>query len=1161
MRRRDFLTFGARSVVAFSTYPFFSGIRLTAQAAPSWPDEATRFRNWADPALGAQTSASSHHSDPPWGYVPDNVFGDNPHLGWQTHSEASGAWMEIRFPEPRSVKEIWILANPIPFDILGQDAYMMINARTSIRAAPRTIQASFSNNRSYQLRLLPTDYFQILPLPMLEKTSSVRITVKEVWPNGHESETGIGKIRVFSEAHLFSFDLAMHSMYDVQNGCPVQAATLRVINPGDAIPNPHILVSQNDKSLLAAPLQPIPAHACSEQRIWIPAPYEDCEYRVRLFTATVALGSEQVVRLQRYRSYFDRGSFGILCTNHNDLGWLDTPEKTADYRASELILPALQLMRTYPEFTYSMESTAYLMEFLERHPDKRDEMAAMMQQRRFTWGASYVQLLQLSAGPEKLVRQFYFGRRWLKKTFPGVDTHFYMQTDPPSMSLQMPQLLAKAGIHYCLLGRFPFGFFNWQSPDGSSVLTRGYRYSLGPLLNPKDNSGWLQFAEERTGYYQENHLPRMFVYDYTVDYLPPQPDIVPYVRRENKRMEAFAAAWNAHFAGDQSRSIQPPKLSFSTPEEFLDKFAAEPLNLTTLRGEWPLAWAYYDEPSNREALLRGRHAHNNLLAAERLYAGLGSIQGFPDYPAHDFEEAWKCNVWPDHGWGGNHGILTDKAYSDSYTRSKTISEEILRKLDQKLAPMLPPGKITEIPVAVYNPLSWPRSDLVAFQVGLPEHWQGWVVVDSDGKPVPCEFTEVPDKKGAHDITFLARDIPSVGYRCFFVREAASSPRASELIRGDEIENEFFHIVFGPGGIRRFYDKRRKWEVLQTDKFYGGEILQFTAPGNAWEDQESVGELDVDRTANQNFRLSQVSRTSLGVTAVGEADFGSFSLRQHFHLYAELDRVDVECEILHWNGAKARELRIAFPINIPGARLSYEVPFGAVEIEKDELDVSLLPSSEDSAFSAEYYGGNHALRFREAINWIDASSPNFSSYGCLIASDSTVHVFRDETAAPVSYPVLQHVLLSDRKSLAWNPEYSYSQEGDHRYRISLLPHGGNWRERYREAIGFNYRLVAFVGRNTTNERPLPDVLSLLEISPRNLIMTAMKKSEDDDRILIRFYEAEGNSSLAQVRLSTPIRHAWKANLIEEDETALEPYVDGSLRFPVGAWEIVTLKVAV
>ncbi len=227
-----------------------------------------------------------------------------------------------------------------------------------------------------------------------------------------------------------------------------------------------------------------------------------------------------------------------------------------------------------------------------------------------------------------------------------------------------------------------------------------------------------------------------------------------------------------------------------------------------------------------------------------------------------------------------------------------------------------------------------------------------------------------------------------------------------------------------------------------------------------------------------------------------------------------------------------------------------------------MDFSQLPSNVDSQFFPKIYGGDHALSFREAINWIDASSPDYSKTGCLAASDSTVHIFRDETNQPVSYPVLQHVLLSTRKSLAWNPEYWYTQKGSHFYRMALFPHSGNWRSRYREAIGFNYRLIAFVGAESASASgpSLSESQSFLRIEPDNLVVTAMKKGEDDDRIVIRFYEAEGNESTAHVRLPAPILRAWKTSLIEEDESAIQPLHDGSLEFTVRPWEIVTIKVA-
>ena len=75
----------------------------------------------------------------------------------------------------------------------------------------------------------------------------------------------------------------------------------------------------------------------------------------------------------------------------------------------------------------------------------------------------------------------------------------------------------------------------------------------------------------------------------------------------------------------------------------------------------------------------------------------------------------------------------------------------------------------------------------------------------------------------------------------------------------------------------------------------------------------------------------------------EAAFKNFKLRESFHLYHGLPRVDVETEILGWDGQRDRELRVVFPINLDDARLSYEVPFGTVEIGKDELDFSPAPS--------------------------------------------------------------------------------------------------------------------------------------------------------------------------------------------------------------------------
>jgi alpha-mannosidase len=70
---------------------------------------------------------------------------------------------------------------------------------------------------------------------------------------------------------------------------------------------------------------------------------------------------------------------------------------------------------------------------------------------------------------------------------------------------------------------------------------------------------------------------------------------------------------------------------------------------------------------------------------------------------------------------------------------------------------------------------------------------------------------------------------------------------------------------------------------------------------------------------------------------------------------------------------------------------------------------------------------------------------------------------------------------------------------------------------------------------------------------------MKKCEDDDSTVLRFYEGEGRAVKARVRMPQPIQQAWKTNLVEEEPESLPLAADGAVELEVGPWEIVTMKV--
>jgi len=1171
MDRRNFLKTGGAAGLAWIAAGGLAEVVASSRtlAAPQAGNDENP--NWASEAFKPKAQASSYFADPPWGYLPQNIFNDDDHSGWEADEQLAGAWVQIDFATPHIVRELWVLGRPLARDVVGSDPYLATFSRTQFYAFPRRIQCILSDGFGITAQLRDADWYQIVRFPSAGTSKFVRIRIEDVWGRPGALETGIAKVKVFPQLHQRAFEIDMHAMYDVHNGRPVQTATLEITNPDAAIEGARLSIFEKGGAPVEVPLATIPASTVSRQQVWIPAPLAGGEMEFKIVDGTSGFGSSRPLKISPFKSYFDGGIFAIHCTCHNDLGWLDTQQKTGDFRSEKIILPALELLKEYPEFRYSMESPVYLMEFLERHPERREEIAGYMRDRRFAWGASYVQCLEVHVGPEKLVRQFYYGRGWLRKNFPGVDSHTYFKTDPPGLTIQMPQILRKAGVKYLLQGRMPFGFYWWQGLDGSVIFTYGLTATpLSDPLDAKSNEGWLKFAQQREYYYQPRELPHDLIYDYWFDYLVPQPELPPYVRNQNEAMQKVATLWN--HASSSDHQIHPPRMTFTSAEEFFDEFTQHDLSLTTLSGDWPLNWAYYDEPSHREGLLAGRRAHNCLLTAERIYAALSLSLGFQDYPQKTFEEAWRANCWPDHGWGGNKGVITDAVFVASYQKSSQLADGLLSGAGTKLAAATKPGGESGPSFVVFNPLNWERTDLAEVPFEMPAGWEGFSVIDEQGENVPYEIVDraamragdAPPAAGgtpALRFVFVSRAVPSLGYRTYTLKPA---PRAAGFtpLSGDVAENSFFKVTFGAGGMKSLYDKRRDWEVFKTGKFDAGEVIQLTALGYAWDDPQDISMADFDQTSRHPFSFKSFTRTPVRVTAIREAEFEHFRLRQLLHLYHALDRIDLELELLDWDGQKERELRVVFPINLDKARITYEVPFGKVELGQDELDFSLLPADPlRTWFEQVPYGAKHELRYREATNWIDASDAHYLGHGCLSASDTTVHLFADDTDHPISQPLLQHVLLCSRKSQAWNPLNWFTQKGTHRYRVSVMPHGANWRTRYREAIGFNYPLAAFLTQEGTPTNGTGGASgSFLQLEPANLVITALKKSEEGEQVVLRFYEAEGFGCEAHLRFSKPIAHAWQANLIEDKEEYLPLEKSGSLRLAVKPWEIMTLVLS-
>jgi alpha-mannosidase len=115
----------------------------------------------------------------------------------------------------------------------------------------------------------------------------------------------------------------------------------------------------------------------------------------------------------------------------------------------------------------------------------------------------------------------------------------------------------------------------------------------------------------------------------------------------------------------------------------------------------------------------------------------------------------------------------------------------------------------------------------------------------------------------------------------------------------------------------------------------------------------------------------------------------------------------------------------------------------------------------------------------------------------------------------------------------SPEWPdpHADEGQHEFTYSLYPHGGTWRDAgsVRQGYELNYRLVSMNAEE--HEGALAPEHSFLQVEPQNVVVTALKKAEDDDALILRFYEWAGKETDVRLHLPPGAQTASETDLME------------------------------
>jgi len=241
--------------------------------------------------------------------------------------------------------------------------------------------------------------------------------------------------------------------------------------------------------------------------------------------------------------------------------------------------------------------------------------------------------------------------------------------------------------------------------------------------------------------------------------------------------------------------------------------------------------------------------------------------------------------------------------------------------------------------------------------------------------------------------------------------------------------------------------------------------------------------------------------------------------QRVHLYPGIHRIDFEL-IIDWQG-KNKMVKVAFPLNVQNDSAAYEIPYGTIE----------RPSLGEE---------------QVAQKWVDISDEH---YGVSVLNDSRY-----------GYDVTKNTI---RLSVLRSPDHpveSLDDRGIHQIKYALYPHSSDWRKAnvMREGYEFNNTLIA-VNENV-HKGNLPARHSFVEITPENLIVEVLKKAEDSDDLILRFFETTGNTGTAAVKFSDFIKFdaIHKTDLLE-NELEIVPIQDQKFNPNVGKYSIESFKL--
>jgi alpha-mannosidase len=810
----------------------------------------------------------------------------------------------------------------------------------------------------------------------------------------------------------------------------------------------------------------------------------------------------------------------LIGNAHIDIAWLWRMSET-QLVARNTFRTVLQNMLEYPELRYAQSQAVTYAWMEEQYPDLFKEIQDRVKDGRWEIvGGMWVEPdCNLIAG-ESWVRQLLYGKKYFKEKF-GVDVRTGWNPDSFGYNWNMPQIYRKSGIDCFITQKirwndttvFPYFIFWWQGADDSRLLTYFPPMSYDSDVQLAEVARAAGTYEAVTGY--KKYLILWGLGDHGGG---PNREILDRIR------------------GYQGQAIVP-ELVHAPAGEFLKQIQGDMGDRIPVWGD-ELYLEYHQGTFTTQGLVKrnNRRAESLLGTTEKLLA-LNSFYGF-GYPREEMEKTWKQVLT--HQF---HDILPGSSITPVYRDAAAVMGDVVGRLErvidgelQALAARVDRRGQAGTPVLVYNPLSWPRADLVT--VNVTEYSEtGARVVDAAGRELPAENRL--EKNGSLTVTFVAENVPPIGWKLYWIQSGKPAPPSGEVaVAGLQLETPRHRLVLNSqtGNIQSLFDKNMDREFVPAGQEANRLEIYEDRPENwdAWNigytgRQWSLDKADSVEAVNVSpVRATlRVKKSFLGLSKERYSpteDYPSSFFIQEITLYNKLDRIDVRMWADWWEDHCF--LKAAFPVAVSADKATYEIPFAAIQRSTKRETLA-----EKAKFEVP------------ALRWADLSDPQG---GISLLNDCKYgHDIHDGV-----------MRLSLLRSPTW-PD-PMADRGMHEFTYSLYTHRGGWNDgdTVRRGAELNNPLLAVV---TDPERgTVAAESSMFGVEGDGVILETVKPAENGNGLILRLYESKGRLSAATLTLVRKPAGVFSTDLMESPGEAVA-FAGTKVSLQFAKFEIKTLLV--